>query len=121
MVIEKVRRMGNCGRLKSNGVPLVMTGMRGISTSSPFDFPFKIVAPMIFGNSFLTESLVQLHNRCELMMRKLIIGTPIMSENLCGGTPQRFNEFKNSVGSFTTSSGFMTLSIQIVFVLESRS
>jgi len=48
--------------LKSNGMSIGMIGMRGISKSSPFDFSFRIVASMTFGNNFLTASLVPLHN-----------------------------------------------------------
>jgi len=42
MVIEKARRMGNCNRLKSNGLSVGMMGMRGISTSSPFIFYIEL-------------------------------------------------------------------------------
>jgi len=39
--------MGNLSRLKSNGMPVEMMGMRVISTFFLFDFLFEIVALMI--------------------------------------------------------------------------
>jgi len=67
MVIEKARLIGNCSSLKSNYMSVRMMGMRGISTTPPFDFLFRIVASMTFGNNSLTTSLVPLHNQGRLM------------------------------------------------------
>lgn len=53
--------------------------MNGISASSPFDFPFRIDASIIFGNNILTVSLVSPHNRGWLMLRIRIIGSPIFN------------------------------------------
>ena len=93
MVIAKASRTGNCKRLNSNGI-----GIRGKSTSSPLNFPFKIVASMMLFMSLFTESLVPLQSRGGLMLRRRIIGTPIFNVKACGGMPGKSREFKNSVG-----------------------
>jgi hypothetical protein len=44
----------NCNRLKPNGISLGIKGIRGIETTSPFYFPFKIVASMTLFINFFT-------------------------------------------------------------------
>lgn len=51
----------------------------------------------LFGNNFLTTNIVPLHNQGGIILRKRIIGTLIMSNNLCGGIPERWKKFKYSV------------------------
>jgi hypothetical protein len=54
----KASRTGNCKRLNSNDISVGIIGMRGNSTSSPLNFPFKIVASMILFIIFFTSHLV---------------------------------------------------------------
>jgi len=61
-----------------SAAPLI--NISDISTSCPFDFPFRIVTSMIFGNNFLTANLVLLYNRGRL--RNRIIDHPILSDNV---------------------------------------
>jgi len=88
MVIKNAMRTVNYSRLKSKAMSrsFGMMGIRGISTSSAFELSFRIVTSMTFDISFLTASLVPLHNIDGLMFRKIIISAPILRENLCGGT-----------------------------------
>jgi len=72
-----------------------MMGNCGISTSSPFDLSFRIVTSMTFDISFLTTSLVPLHNIYGLMFHKIIIGAPILRNDLCGGTQERSKHLKS--------------------------
>jgi hypothetical protein len=56
MVIAKASHTGNCKLLNSKDISVGIIGIRGNSTSSPLNFPFKIVASMIF--IFFTGHLV---------------------------------------------------------------
>jgi hypothetical protein len=47
MIIEKASRIGNCKSLNSNGLSVGVIGMRGNSTCSPLNFPFKIMISII--------------------------------------------------------------------------
>lgn len=55
----------------------------GGNTSCHFDFPRRIVTSMTFGIRFL--------------VRKRIIATSTLSDNLCGGMRGRSNRFKSSI------------------------
>jgi nicotinamide riboside transporter PnuC len=61
MVIAKASRTGSCKRLNSNDISVGIIGMRGNSTSSPLNFPLKIVASMILFIIFFTGHLVTGH------------------------------------------------------------
>jgi hypothetical protein len=61
MVIAKASRTGNCKRLNLNYISVGIIEMRGNSTSSPLNFPFKIVASMILFIIFFTGHLVTGH------------------------------------------------------------
>lgn len=76
MVMAKARRTGNYNRLKSKGKSVEIIGIRGISTSSPLHLPLMIVASIKFGDSFLTASLVPLHNFGGSKLRMSINGEP---------------------------------------------
>ena len=97
MVIAKASRTGNCRRLNSNGISVIIIGMHG-NRKSPLNFPFKMIASMILFIIFLTESLVPLQSRGGFMFRRRIIGRPIFNVKMCGGMPGKSSEFKNSVG-----------------------
>jgi hypothetical protein len=61
MVIAKASRTGNCKRLNSNDTFIGIIEIRGNSTYSPLNFPFKIVASMILFIIFFTGHLVTDH------------------------------------------------------------
>ena len=86
--------MGNCNRLNSIGMSVGIIGMRRMRTSSPLDLPFRIVASMRLGINFLTASLVPLCIRGGLMLRRRIMGAPILSDNTCCSIPGMSNELK---------------------------
>ena len=98
IVIANASCTGNCKRLNSNGVSVGIMGMRGSSTFSPWCFPVKIVASIIFFINFFTDSLVPLHSRGGFIFLRRMIGEPIFKHKICGGIPGRSNEFKNSIG-----------------------
>jgi hypothetical protein len=54
MAIAEASRTGNCKRLNLNDISVGIIGIRGNSTSSPLNFPFKIVASMILFIIFFT-------------------------------------------------------------------
>ncbi|GBM89383.1 hypothetical protein AVEN_226947-1 [Araneus ventricosus] len=60
MLMAKLKRTGNCMRLNWNGKSKGMIGLLGMETSSPAACPVIIVASMIFGISYLIQSLVPL-------------------------------------------------------------
>jgi hypothetical protein len=60
-VITKASRTWNCKRLNSEGISVGIIGIHGNSTSSPLNFPFKIVASMILFIIFFTGHLVTGH------------------------------------------------------------
>jgi len=92
MAIENALRKVNFSRLKSDGMSrsFGMMGIREISTSSPFDWSFRITTSMTFDISFLTACLVPLRNIDGLMIRKITIGAPILSDI-------RSKKFKSSI------------------------
>jgi hypothetical protein len=61
VVIAKASRTGNCKRLNSEGISVGIIGIHGNSTSSPLNFPFKMVASMILFIIFFTGHLVTGH------------------------------------------------------------
>jgi hypothetical protein len=75
---------------KSDGVK----GILGISTLSPFETPFKIVASMMLVPNAFTISLVSLHNLGASRFRMGITGAPTFNSSLWDGTPDKSNEFK---------------------------
>ncbi|GFW64512.1 hypothetical protein TNCV_2820931 [Trichonephila clavipes] len=79
VVIAKASRTGNCKRLNSNGISVGIIGIRGNRTSSPLNFPVKIVASIAFHCViiFLTESLVPLKSWWIYVSKKYAMGTPI--------------------------------------------
>jgi hypothetical protein len=67
--IANASRTGNCNCLKLNGMSFGIIGMRGIKTSSPLYFPFKIVASITLFINFFTASRVPLQRRDWFMFR----------------------------------------------------
>lgn len=62
---------------------------------------------MMFDISFLTTSLVPLHDIDGLLFRKIIIGAPILKNDLCGGTQERSKNLKSlprSINLYVTDS-----------------
>lgn len=85
-------------------------GILGRSTFSPMNFPFKIVASItLLNNQFPETETRPLHRRGGLTLRRSMIGAPTLRDNLCGGTPGKSSEFKNSVGKLAVSSSFVTV------------
>ena len=98
MVIAKASRTGNCRRLNSNGISVLIIGMHGNRKSSPLNLPFKMIASMIWFIIFLTESLVPLQSHGRFMFQRRIIGMTIFNVKMCDGRPGKPSEFKNSIG-----------------------
>lgn len=67
------RRTGNCKRLNSNGMSVGISGIRGMSTISPFAVPVNIVASIKFDINFFTANLVPLHSFGAFKFRSKII------------------------------------------------
>lgn len=99
MAITKARRTRNCNRLKSNGKSVEIIGFCGISTSYPLHLPLMIVASIKFGNSFLTASLVLLHNFEGSELRMSINDEPNFKDMMCGGITDGFKELKTLLDS----------------------
>ena len=72
-------------------------GMRGSSIYSPWYFPVKIVASIIFLINFFSDSLVPLHSRGGFIFLARMIGEAIFKHKICGANPGRSNEFKYSI------------------------
>ena len=87
IVMAKAKRIGNCNRLKVNGISSVIIGIRGMKTSSPLAHPVRIVASMMQLCNFFTQSLVPLQSLGVSKFLKSIIGAPTLRVKLCGGTP----------------------------------
>ncbi|GFV09943.1 hypothetical protein TNCV_4884771 [Trichonephila clavipes] len=81
--LRKASRTGNCKRLNSNGISVGIIRIRGNRTSSPLNFPVKIVASITLFIIFLTESLVPLQSRGGFMFRRSMMGTPIFNVIEC--------------------------------------
>ncbi|GFU32387.1 hypothetical protein TNCV_2009261 [Trichonephila clavipes] len=94
IVIAKASRTGNCKRLNSNDISVGIIGIRGSRTSSPLNFPVKIVASITLFIIFLTESLVPLQSRGGFMFRRSMMGTPIFNVGTCGGMPRQIKRIQ---------------------------
>lgn len=73
LLIGNTNCPGECKRLNSNGTSVGISQICGNSTS-PFNFPFKIVASIILFNIFLIESIVRLQSRDGLLIRRKMWG-----------------------------------------------
>ncbi|GFX39894.1 uncharacterized protein TNCV_2646571 [Trichonephila clavipes] len=98
IVIVNATFNGNCRRLKLNGKLLGMFEMCGIRTLSPLASPVKIVAFTICLPSSVIRNRVPLHNHGASKLRINKTGTPTFNSNLCDGTPDKSEEFRNSTG-----------------------
>lgn len=87
---------GNCILLKLKGKAVEIMGIRGISTVCPTAGPDKTIATMTLLRKFFIGSLLSLHKLGGVRFRNKIIGEPIFNFNECGGSPNGFNEFRNS-------------------------
>ena len=85
--IANVSRTGNCNRLKSNGMSFGIKGIRGIKTSSPLYFPFKIVALMTLLINFFSASRAPVQRRGWFLFHSIMIIDPIFNCRLWGVNP----------------------------------
>lgn len=94
MVIAKSSHTGNCRCLNSNGISVVMIGMRDNRTSLNFSFKLYLRRLLI---TFLTDSLALLQSRGEFMFWKRMMGTPVFNFKICIGMTGKSSEFRNSL------------------------
>jgi hypothetical protein len=97
MIIEKNESQQKSQSLNSNVISVGVIGMRGNSTSSPLNFPFKIIASIMY-IQFFTESLAPFQNGGGLMFHKIMMSTSIFNVRTFGGMSNKSSKFKNSVG-----------------------
>ena len=116
--IANLSRTGKCNRLKFNGMSIGIKGIRGIKTSLPLYFSFKILASMTLFINFFTASRVPLQRRCWFIFRNIMITDPIFNCRLWGGNPGYSSEFKNSVRYLTLSSWLVMESIDLYLNLK---
>ena len=99
IVKTKARRTGNCRRLKLTQciLSLGVIFTRGISIILPRCCPVIISAVISNVLRFRTISRVPLHAPALLFrLRKSMMGTPILSSNLCGAIPDGVMELSTS-------------------------
>ena len=66
MVIAKASCTGNCRRLNSNGISVIIIGMHDNRISSPLNLPFKMVASMILFIIFFIKPLMIYAILCDI-------------------------------------------------------
>ena len=72
--------------------------MRGIKTLSPAYCPVQILASTTLGHNRTTVNFVPLQSFGASMLRKSIIGAPILSAKVYEGSPEGLSEFRITVG-----------------------
>lgn len=72
MVIAKASRTGNCSRLNPNYMSVGTIRIRGINTSYPLYFPFRMVASMTLFSNFFTASRLPLQGRGWLIFHNIM-------------------------------------------------
>ena len=100
IVIEKASRTWNCNRLNSNGMSVGRYYRKVWNEIISFWFVVQNCRFDDLKHQFiLTASQLPLHIRGGLMLRRrIIMGAPILSDNIFCGIPEMPNELKNSVG-----------------------